>query len=367
MNHSGTKQQVLGALMAGALAASLLAAGPARASSPGSRPIGDLTIRSFATGTGTRSQPDDMTRLGGRIFVAWQNGVGADGTPNPTNGVATSDVIEYAPNGAQLNDWSIPGHVDGLTADPAARRVVVTSNEDADSALYTITPSLPAVQQVESYAFSPTPLPHGGGTDAISIFHGRILVSASNPPGGTDVPAVYIASLANGTATLTPLFSDTAAATQANTGPGFGSPVTLALTDPDSNEVVPEASPRFSGDFVLDSQGDLQQIYTGGTLADPELSALNLSQSVDDTAFLTSTHGVLYASDSHADAVYAITGDFQPGAAIVAVTPGNANSAPPNPGPNYLGTLNLWTGAISPLATTVQPKGLLFAPGQDQQ
>ncbi len=57
--------------------------------------------------------------------------------------------------------------------------------------------------------------------------------------------------------TYTSLFPDDATAESANTG----QPTTLALTDPDSNTVVPESSPRFSGDFMVDSQGGLQQIY----------------------------------------------------------------------------------------------------------
>jgi len=58
--------------------------------------------------------------------------------------------------------------------------------------------------------------------------------------------------------------------------------VPLALTDPDSNAVVPAASPRFGGDFMLDSQGDSQQVYvSGATSDDPQLSLLKLSQRVN--------------------------------------------------------------------------------------
>src|SRR5207245_10787665 len=40
-----------------------------------------------------------------------------------------------------------------------------------------------------------------------------------------------------------------------------GATTTLALTDPDSNAIVPAASPRFAGQFMLDSQGDGQLIF----------------------------------------------------------------------------------------------------------
>ena len=45
--------------------------------------------------------------------------------------------------------------------------------------------------------------------------------------------------------------------------------------------------------------------------------------------------------------------------AFSAVTPGNANNAPPNPGPNYLATLDLSTGVLTPVAGgTFAVKGL---------
>jgi hypothetical protein len=48
-----------------------------------------------------------------------------------------------------------------------------------------------------------------------------------------------------------------------------------------------------------------------------------------------------------ADAIVAVTGDFNPGTAYAAVTPAGANNAPANPGPNYLGTIDLRTGTVS--------------------
>jgi len=53
-------------------------------------------------------------------------------------------------------------------------------NEDANSSVYTINPWAAPAKQVRHYAYS-SPLPSKGGTDAISIFHGMVLVSASAP------------------------------------------------------------------------------------------------------------------------------------------------------------------------------------------
>ena len=63
-----------------------------------------------------------------------------------------------------------------------------------------------------------------------------------------------------------------------------GRRVKLALTDPDSNELVPASAHRFAGDFMLTSQGDKEQIFVQrkGRLGS-HLTVLRLSQSVDDT------------------------------------------------------------------------------------
>jgi hypothetical protein len=67
-----------------------------------------------------------------------------------------------------------------------------------------------------------------------------------------------------------------------------------------------------------------------------------------------------FVTDGVDNEVFAVRGSFDPGAAFVAVTPGNANV--PINAPNYLGVLNLRTGAISPAVTTIQAKGLVFVP-----
>jgi hypothetical protein len=69
---------------------------------------------------------------------------------------------------------------------------------------------------------------------------------------------------------------DEAAAVAVN-GPQAGHDVTLALTDPDSNEVVPSVSPEFKGDFLLTSQGDEEQVYDHVTRHGQELSVLSLT------------------------------------------------------------------------------------------
>jgi hypothetical protein len=225
------------------------------------------------------------------------------------------------------------------------------------------------------------PLPHFGGTDAISIYHNMVLVSAS-APGTTGkpapqptYPAVYIVTFNSRTrvATVHALFYDEATARAANVGTGFGANVKLALTDPDSNEVVPAGAPRFAGDFMLTSQGDEEQIFVKpGAHFGSHLWVLKLTHSVDDTAWARSAHGKLYGDNTSQDLVEVVTGPFRLGSIWEAVTPCDENSAPatcPAPGypPNYLGTLNPWTGRLTrvPLAgPAFRPQGMVFvSPG----
>jgi hypothetical protein len=126
------------------------------------------------------NQPDDMTMLGTHIFVGFQNGVGPQGEPtsagNQGAGNRNSTIVEFSTSGSPVAQWDVAGHVDGLTADTAAGRVVVTTNEDAHAHLYTIAPGNP-----QPTAYQVPSLPHNGGLDAISFWHGMMLISASAP------------------------------------------------------------------------------------------------------------------------------------------------------------------------------------------
>ncbi len=310
------------------------------------------------------TQPDDIVALGGKLYVGFQNGVGSQGEVAPS-GNLDSTLVEFTPNGSVLKQWDVAGKIDGMGADPATGRVIATVNEDSKSSLYTVSGGT-----VTHYTYSPSPLPHLGGTDAVAVYNGKILISASAP--GTSgqapasAPAVYAVTLNSGakTASATPFFADNATATGVNAG----QKVALALTDPDSNLVVPSSSREFAGDFMLNSQGDQELIFSGAS--GQNLQVLKISKPVDDTAWATSASGALYTTDSGANTVDAITGSFKPGTAYTAIAPCNANSAPtvcPSPPaypPNTLGTINLKTGAVSAVAISgvVSPKGLIFVP-----
>ncbi len=322
------------------------------------------------------SAPDDITYLGGHVFVGFQNGVGPQGEPSPT-GDKDSTVVEFDQSGHVMAQWDLAGKCDGLTADPASDRVIATVNEDANSSIYLIDPV--AGTAAVKYRYN-EPLPSHGGTDAIEVYDGMILVSAS-APGTTGAaaprptyPAVYRVAFDNAThvATVQPLFYDEAHATVANTNSSEkGKSEALALTDPDSNEDVPAYAARFAGDFMLTSQGDKEQIFVANAAsAQPALSVLKLSDSVDDTAWPSDATGALYATDNGAGTVNKITGPFTKGTVLVAVTPCDANGAPSTcPGPgfaaNYLGELDPDTGVITRVdvkGPSAAVQGMLFVP-----
>lgn len=309
--------------------------------------------------------PDDITQLGDRLFVGFQNGVSPTGGAS-SDGNTDSTIVELSHSGHVLGQWDVTGRADGVTADPFLNGVIATVNEDGDSTLYVIRPDAPTPSaQLTHYAYD-AGLTHGGGTDSIAIINGQILISASSPTVATG-PAVYEVRLQSATlvAQLTPLFLDNSSATVANIGAGFGTTTTLALTDPDSSEIVPENGPRFGGDFMLTSQGDLEQIYVSrpGT-PQQRLSVLTLTQSVDDTAW-TSESGRLYSTDATNDSVDVVSGPFHNGQVYTVATPCGANSAPSTcTTADFLATLDPWTGLVTPVAVAGAPYnpkgGLLF-------
>jgi len=357
--------------------------GPASASSSVGASNHTLTVRQIAFGstlkhsyqpngkgaaiTGSLSQPDDIVILGGNLYVGFQNSVGSQGEPAPS-GNLDSTLVEFTPSGHVVKQWDVMGKIDGMGADPATGQVIATVNEDSKSSLYTVSGGT-----VTHYIYSQSPLPQMGGTDAVSVYNGRILISASAPGTGgkapASAPAVFVVTLNAGTKTakVAPFFADNATATGVS-APNAGKKVTLALTDPDSNLIVPSSSPEFAGDFMLNSQGDQELIFSGAS--GQTLQVLKISNPVDDTAWATSASGSLYTTDSGANSVDAITGSFKPGTVYTAVAPCNASSAPtvcpapPKYGPNFLGTINLKTGAVGKITVTgpVAPKGLIFVP-----
>src|SRR5215469_11333539 len=154
-----------------------------------------------ATITGSLTQPDDIAALGGKLYVGFQNSVGPQGEAAPS-GNLDSTLVEFTPTGSVVKQWDLTGKIDGMGANPATGQVIVTVNEDSKSSLYTV-----AGGTATHYTYSPSPLPHMGGTDAVAVDQGKILISASAPGTGgkapASAPAVYAVTLNAGTKTAT--------------------------------------------------------------------------------------------------------------------------------------------------------------------
>ena len=325
----------------------------------------------FAAAPAGASKPDDITAMRGVLYVTYQNNAGADGSPTGSR----STVVAFGSSGAVTQTWSIPGRVDGLTADPRHDRIFATSNEDLHSSLFLITPTATTAQHLR---FSPDPAQKGsdgsnGGADSVSVgADGTVYVAHSNPdlklPAPDNPAAVYRMSVAGTSATLTPVFGVNDTAAVINPAAGAPAKAPLGLTDPDSNRII--ANP--DGDMLIqDGQADSKLVFaTHLSSGSPVLTQLNLvnagakaggpTPQLDDIERVTGP-GTLYMVDQGSGKIYRMD--------TATVPPGTYFVSQPKPStgdlPNHadVATLNIHTGTVTDLHTgMISPKGLLFIP-----
>ncbi len=286
----------------------MLTAAPAHAAAAQSPTV-------FATAPAGASKPDDITMLDGQLYVTYQNNAGPDGSPTGSR----STVAALDASGHPTTVWSIAGRVDGLTADPSRHRVLATANEDLHSSLYVITPGakIPA-----HYGYSPDPAQKGtdgsnGGTDSISIAaDGTIYLAHSNPdptlPAPNDAPALYQATLAGSTVSLTPVFGVNDKATVINPAARGATTAKMSLTDPDSNRIITLAG---QPTLIQDAQADSKLIFASNrTAAAPTIKELNLHNASGDAAITPQLDdieqitgpGTLYVADQGSGTIYAM-------------------------------------------------------------
>ena len=72
---------------------------------------------------------DDIVKLGGNIYVGFQNGVGSQGEAE-TSGNLDSTLVEFTPSGYLVKQWDVTGKIDGMGAEEESGQVIVTVNED---------------------------------------------------------------------------------------------------------------------------------------------------------------------------------------------------------------------------------------------
>jgi hypothetical protein len=343
----------------------------ASSSSSGATSPPVITPQPFAAGDVTaappQAKPDDIAVLGGNLYVTYQNGVGPDGSPSST-GVFQSTVVEYSPAGAVVQSWLLLGRCDGLGADPVHNRVFASVNEDNNSSLFSITPGNPTPFH---YSYYPNPselagteTSPNGGTDSISVTpSGRIFIAHSNPdPGVPNTAAVYTVTLSGTNALLKPVFRVNSMAEDVVTHMW----VKLALTDPDSNRLIPASAPVLPGAFLQDSQGDGQVIIKQHSLLErlvlKNAETPTLQPTIDDIVEVTGP-GTLYVVDQGANTVQTIdTSGFTPGTLVIA-QPADTTTTPVTVG--QLGVLDPTTGVITHFPNTFNsPKGLVFVPAR---
>jgi len=183
-------------------------------------------------------------------------------------------------------------------------------------------------------------------------------VAASNPTNltnGVNTNAAVAKVVLNGTtATLTPVLLGNATVTNAMTLQS----VTLNLLDPDSMSV------DTAGNVVLVDQAESQIIFiqNAGTTNQP-VSVVTVSMQMDDTVWAKATTGRLLVVDAKQNAIYAIRSAFTIGTVFTEVAP--------DTGSGLVGTVNLTTGILTPIANGfTKPTGLVFVPdgarGTDQ-
>ncbi len=114
---------------------------------------GLITHSIFASGTSNYSHPDSVVADNGHVFIGYQNLSGKTGG-------GTSTIVEYTMDGKVVKTFSVPGHSDGMRADPSTHLIWTTSNEDGNPSMATIDPKSGIVTP---YTFAKTP--HGGGYD----------------------------------------------------------------------------------------------------------------------------------------------------------------------------------------------------------
>ncbi len=344
MITSVTKKMPAGSLVAGLLFLGLLvAATPAAAGAPPVA-IPPYAISLFAASPMGTSQPDSIVLWRDRVIVGFGDGVAKDGSDGKS-----STIVEFSLNGTVKRIFSVPGHNDGL-------RVVddddlwALQNEDANPNLVVI--ELTTGKQ-KLYNFAPTP--HGGGYDDIAVQDGKVYLSASNPSGNPNTaPAIVRATLSGNNVVLETILNGDDSATDITTG----MPVTLNLQDPDSMTFDPR------GNIVLVSQADSELIFVRHPgKADQTVGLLPLTSpvavppappiTVDDTTFAPDPKAFLLVTDLSGNAIYRIDGG------TFGFEPGVAYSASDSFG--IVGTLNLDTGVVTPIATGFgSARGLLF-------
>jgi sugar lactone lactonase YvrE len=299
-------------------------------------------ISLFTRQTSAFAGPDSLVVDNGFVYIDYQNTTAKDCTDKNT-----STVVQYDMHGKMLKTFTVPGHSDGMRADPSTHLLWVTSCEDGNPKFVTIDPSSGTITP---YTFPPTP--HGGGYDDLCFLNGMVFIAASNPSvnaaGVNPFPAIDKMTLSNGKVNLTPVLMGNATATDLI----VSAKTTLNEVDPDSMTV------DSSGQLVLVNQAGSELVF----LKEPgtpqqTVSRVPVGNQLDDTVWATATQGRLLVSDGTTGNTYWIsTPHFVPGTVFT--------QAPDDSGVvGVVGAIDLKTGFITPVVIGfLKATGMLFVP-----
>jgi sugar lactone lactonase YvrE len=283
--------------------------------------------------------PDSLVVDNGFVYIDYQNTTAKDCTDT-----FTSTVVQYDMHGKMLKTFTVPGHSDGMRAEPSTHLLWVTSCEDGNPKFVTIDPSSGTITP---YTFPPTP--HGGGYDDLAFLNGMAFIAASNPnlnSAGVNVfPAIDKITLGHGKVNLTPVLMGNAKATDL-----------LANAKTTLNEVDPDS-------MTVDTKGELVLVNQAGTelvfLKNPgtpqqTVTRIPVGDQLDDTILAPSSPGRLLVTDGTIGNTYWI--NAYPGT-VYTQAPDDSGTV------GFVGVINMTTGFVTPVVIGfAKATGMIFVP-----
>ncbi len=283
--------------------------------------------------------PDSQVVDNGFVYIDYQNTTAKDCTDNNT-----STVVQYDMNGKMLKTFTVPGHSDGMRADPSSHLLWVTSCEDGNPKFVTIDPSSGTITP---YIFPKTP--HGGGYDDLTFLNGMVFIAASNPTvnaaGVNPFPAIDKITLSNGKVNLTPVLMGNATATDLIAN----AKTTLNEVDPDSMTV------DSSGQLVLVNQAGSELVFlkNPGT-PQQTVTRMPVGDQLDDTVWAPSSPGRLLVTDGTIGNTYWINAYPE---TVYTQAPDDSGVV------GFVGVINMMTGFVKPVVIGfAKPTGMIFVP-----
>lgn len=296
----------------------------------------------FAAPPTGASGPDSITTGAGSVWVSYDGNTNSDGTVPGT----FSTVVRYSPAGAVQSTFKIEGDVDGLKYDPYTGVVWALQNQDANSSLSLIDPTTNTVTH-ETYAVTSSTQ----GYDDVVFTKDATFLSCTNPSGPGDST---LKEIVPGTSPIQVTSLLTAGSKGFNIVTGQNNFV-LPTANTDSLKLAPDgALVQTTGN--RDTLAIIRDPGVFNTVSYLPLSAKGVASvsGLDDTLFVPTSTGTLYATATNANQVLALkVSGFAPNTLLASI--GSLNE---------IAIVDPATGNLTPFATGLSAvHGLDFVPG----